>query len=218
MLLWRFRRLAEILDFEWSQIEGRIDLPDNLVMRTGAGATAHANRFEGIGIDPSDAEDAWFRLSLLIYGDGGDTGFIEIGYFSKCHRTKNDIGLIVSFQMHISINGRRVRNKERLRSRRNQVNEKQLFGVFVRAIGILVFMTGLQVFWLTSAQWLFPRPFGDNFFLDLVAPSMIYGLLAMVLGAAMVRWPQWVVHLAWLEKLPTINPPAPDDDIRAIDE
>jgi hypothetical protein len=62
-------------------------------------AAAIADSFKGIGIDPSDAKDTWFRLSLFIHGDGGDASLIEIGYFSKCHRTKDDIALIVSFQM-----------------------------------------------------------------------------------------------------------------------
>jgi hypothetical protein len=41
--------------------------------------------------------------------------------------------------------------------------------------------------------------------LELVAPNLMYGLLLMVLGSTMIRWPQWLVHLAWLENLPTIG-------------
>ena len=33
-----------------------------------------------------------------------------------------------------------------------------------------------------------------------MAPTLAYGLFALALATTMIRWPQWLVHLAWLEK------------------
>jgi hypothetical protein len=32
----------------------------------------------------------------------------------------------------------------------------------------------------------------------MIGSSLVYGLSAVALGAIMLRWPDWVVHLAWL--------------------
>jgi hypothetical protein len=87
------------------------------------------------------------------------------------------------------------------------MSEKQLFGVLVRGIGVLTFIDAFRVFWIGCTQWVFPRTSApvSIFFLELVAPNLMYGLLLMVLGSTMIRWPQWLVHLAWLENLPTIG-------------
>jgi hypothetical protein len=88
-----------------------------------------------------------------------------------------------------------------------KVNEKQLFGVLVRAMGVLTFMDAFRIFWNGCIQWIFPRTSApiSVFFLEMVAPNLSYGLLVMILGASMIRWPGWVVHLAWLDHLPTIG-------------
>ena len=87
------------------------------------------------------------------------------------------------------------------------MTEKQLFGVLVRGIGVITFIDGFRVFWIGCTQWVFPPTSGpvSLFFWDLVAPNLMYGPLLMVLGFTMIRWPQWLVHLAWLENLPTIG-------------
>jgi hypothetical protein len=85
-----------------------------------------------------------------------------------------------------------------------RVNEKQLFGVLVRAMGVLFLIDGFRTLWLISAQWAFgTRP--QEFFLELTAPNLLYGLLLIVLASTMIRWPGWVVTLAWLDHLPTIG-------------
>ena len=86
----------------------------------------------------------------------------------------------------------------------NQVNERQIFSVLVRAIGILVFIEGLRVLWFAVAECI-PATAVREMPLAVVAPSLLYGVLTMVLGLTMIRWPQWLVHLAWLERLPTIG-------------
>lgn len=91
------------------------------------------------------------------------------------------------------------------------MSEKQMFGVFVRALGVLVFVEGLRVFWFAYAQWGIPATAIRDVPLAAVAPSLLYGLFAMVLGTTMIRWPAWLVHLAWLEKLPTIGKPPNDE-------
>jgi hypothetical protein len=85
------------------------------------------------------------------------------------------------------------------------VNEKQLFSVLVRGLGILVFLHGLSGFYVDLMQWEFEPAVTRSFVTAMMAPNIIYALLALVLGTAMVRWPQWLVHLAWLERLPTIG-------------
>lgn len=98
-------------------------------------------------------------------------------------------------------------NAEGFTGGKREVNEKQLFGVLVRAVGVLIFFDAFRVFWIGCNQWVFPRTSApvSVFFLELVAPNLMYGLLVMVIGATMIRWPGWVVHLAWLERLPAIG-------------
>ena len=83
------------------------------------------------------------------------------------------------------------------------MSEKQAFGVLVRGVGALVFLEGLRALWFAFAQWAM-RAFGGVTF-AMAAPGLIYGLVALTLGTTLIRWPQWLVHLAWLEKLPTIG-------------
>jgi len=80
-----------------------------------------------------------------------------------------------------------------------------MFGVLVRAVGVLVFLEGLRVFWFAFAQWGIPATATRDLTLAIVAPSLVYGLFVMLLGSTMLRWPEWLVHLAWLERLPTIG-------------
>ncbi len=83
------------------------------------------------------------------------------------------------------------------------MSEKQAFGVLVRAVGVLVFLDGLKALWFAFAEWVLPSvremPFA------LIAPSLIFGLGTITLGFAMIRWPQRLVHIAWMEKLPTVG-------------
>jgi hypothetical protein len=95
---------------------------------------------------------------------------------------------------------------------RNKMNEKQMFSVLVRGVGLVVFLNGSRALWLSFMVWVwrdsmyrsvFPPEFGTQ--------DLIYGLLVLVLGLTMIRWPGWLVNLAWLEKLPTIGR-MPDDE------
>jgi hypothetical protein len=87
---------------------------------------------------------------------------------------------------------------------RYAVSEKQLFGVLVRTIGVLVFLEGVRAFLVDLLLWNWPGGFGNN--PRLFGPlEWAYGPLVMLVGALITRWPGWVVYLAWLEKLPTIG-------------
>ncbi len=85
------------------------------------------------------------------------------------------------------------------------MSEKQIFSVLVRAIGILVFVEGLRVLWFAVAECCIPATAVREMPLAVAAPSLLYGVFTMVLGLTMIRWPQWLVHLAWLERLPTVG-------------
>ena len=90
------------------------------------------------------------------------------------------------------------------------MTEKQLFRVLVRAIGILVFMQGIGSLYVGCVRWAFAgfeRPLVNG----LTTLDLMYASVVLAVGATMVRWPDWVVRLAWLEKLPTIGH-MPDDD------
>jgi hypothetical protein len=93
------------------------------------------------------------------------------------------------------------------------MSEKQVFGVLVRAIGVFVFLDGLKTVWFAFWQWGIRGTSAGAFDL-LIMGSSLYGVLSVVLGAIMIRWPDWVVHLAWLERLPTIGR-MPDDDTQS---
>ena len=82
------------------------------------------------------------------------------------------------------------------------MDEKQMFGALVRAVGILIFLEGLRTVWLALAEWAFPNSALRGFPLSVMAPNMVYAVFDMVLGSTMIRWPQWLVRLAWLEKSP----------------
>jgi hypothetical protein len=86
-----------------------------------------------------------------------------------------------------------------------RVSEKQAFGVLVRAIGVLVFLEGLRTFWFGFWEWGMRGTSVGTLNFAIVGSSLVYGVFAIVLGATMIRWPDWVVHLAWLERLPTIG-------------
>jgi hypothetical protein len=91
------------------------------------------------------------------------------------------------------------------------VNEKQLFGVLARAVGLLIFVDGFRFFWVACTQWIFPRNFEGSFFLELIAPNLTYGLLVMTVAVVLIRWPAWAIRLAWLDHWPTIGG-APDSN------
>jgi hypothetical protein len=104
-----------------------------------------------------------------------------------------------------------IEKVENRQGRVNKMNEKQLFSVLVRAVGIIVFLEGLRTFWLVFVQWALPPINIPGWGLALAVPTLSYGLFTVVLGSTMIRWPGWLVHLAWLERLPTIGR-MPDDE------
>jgi hypothetical protein len=90
------------------------------------------------------------------------------------------------------------------------MSEKQLFSVMVRGVGLLVFVHGLAAFYLAIVERYLD--FGPPQYIpEVLASRVVYGVVAMVLGAIMIRWPQGLVQLAWLERLPTIGR-MPDED------
>jgi hypothetical protein len=92
------------------------------------------------------------------------------------------------------------------------MSEKQIFSALVRAVGIIVFLEGLRTFWIAFVQYVLPITFPvPGWGLALAVPTLSYGLFSIVLGSTMIRWPEWLVHLAWLERLPTIGR-MPDDE------
>ncbi len=85
------------------------------------------------------------------------------------------------------------------------MNEKQLFSVLVRGVGVLVFLNGLSNLYVVLVEWKFELPVARTLVTAMTAPNVIYVVLALILGVTMIRWPEWVVHLAWMERLPTIG-------------
>lgn len=89
------------------------------------------------------------------------------------------------------------------------MTEKQLFGVLVRGAGVLVSLSGANNLWNAFLVWVwqdsivgqghsFPPMFGGQ--------NFIYALAVLVLGLSMIRWPDWIVRIAWpqdLEKEPS---------------
>jgi len=81
------------------------------------------------------------------------------------------------------------------------VNEKQLFRVSLRIMGVFVALSGGRALWLGFTTWVlqaetaltgnpgFPPMFGRM--------DLVYGLLVVVLGFTMIRWPEWIERLAW---------------------
>ncbi len=91
------------------------------------------------------------------------------------------------------------------------MNEKQLFSVLVRGLGVLVFVEGLNTLYTAFVSWeIFKNTVNQSFVVAAMTSGLIYALFALALGVAMIRWPEWLVRLAWLERLPTID--RMDDD------
>jgi hypothetical protein len=82
------------------------------------------------------------------------------------------------------------------------VNEKQMFGALVRALGILISLEGFRTLWFTLAQWVFPNSALRAFPMSVMAPQLAYAVFDLGLGVIMIRRPIWLVRLAWLEKSP----------------
>lgn len=82
------------------------------------------------------------------------------------------------------------------------MNEKQMFGALVRALGILVFLEGFRTLWFALAEWAFPNSALRGFPTSVMAPQLVYAIFDLGLGVIMIRWPVWLVRLAWLEKSP----------------
>jgi hypothetical protein len=87
------------------------------------------------------------------------------------------------------------------------VREKQIFGLFVRMVGVLIFFEGGRSLWFSLVVWVwradtklvggFPPNFGTY--------DLVYGLLVLVLGFTTIRWPEWIVRLAWPKELESSN-------------
>jgi hypothetical protein len=88
------------------------------------------------------------------------------------------------------------------------MTEKQLFSVLVRMLGVLVVLVGLRAVAQDLMIIVWPPTYSANVEWS---KEWLYCSTVLVLGAILVRWPDWVVHLAWLEKLPTIGRPNDDE-------
>jgi hypothetical protein len=77
-----------------------------------------------------------------------------------------------------------------------------MFGALVRAVGILVFLEGFRTVWLGLAEWAFPNSALRGFPISVMAPNLVYAVFGMALGVTMIRWPVWLVRLAWSDKSP----------------
>src|SRR6266852_8676547 len=76
---------------------------------------------------------------------------------------------------------------------KNKVNEKQTFGVLVRAIGVVIVLNGARQFWFEVVRFAFP----PSVFRYPVSQDLLYAFILIALGAIMIRWPDWIVCFAW---------------------
>jgi hypothetical protein len=73
------------------------------------------------------------------------------------------------------------------------LSEKQFFSVLVRALGVLVVLTGARQLWFVLTRFAYPA----SVFRYPVSQDVIYAFVVIVLGLIMMRWPQWIVRFAW---------------------
>lgn len=79
------------------------------------------------------------------------------------------------------------------------MNDKQLFGVLIRWLGVVVLLQGVRALAVDVMIWTTPSRFGSRPPL-LGGQEQIYVTLILVIGLIMIRWPEWVVQLAWFDK------------------
>ena len=83
----------------------------------------------------------------------------------------------------------------------SMMTEKQLFSVLVRMAGVLVVLVGLKAVAQNALLYFWPPSYHGVEW----PKEFLYCAVVLLLGTILVRWPNWVVHLAWLEELPTIG-------------
>jgi len=75
------------------------------------------------------------------------------------------------------------------------VNEKQMFSVLVRALGVLVVLDGARQFWYLLARLIWT----DARYLYSFSQDLTYTLVILAFGAIIIRQPDWFVRFAWPE-------------------
>ena len=75
------------------------------------------------------------------------------------------------------------------------MNEKQMFSVLVRALGVLVVLDGAKQVWYVFARLIWT----DGRYLYSFSQNLTYTLVVLALGAIIIRQPEWFVRLAWPE-------------------
>jgi hypothetical protein len=73
------------------------------------------------------------------------------------------------------------------------MSEKQCFGVLVRALGVLVVLTGARQLWFVLTRFEYPA----EAFRYPLSQDVVYAFIVIVLGLIMTRWPQWIVRFAF---------------------
>jgi hypothetical protein len=76
------------------------------------------------------------------------------------------------------------------------VNEKQMFSVLVRALGVLVVLDGARQFWYLVARLVWTE---DAHYLYPFSQNLTYTLVVLAFGAIIIRQPDWFVRFAWPE-------------------
>lgn len=90
------------------------------------------------------------------------------------------------------------------------VSDKQLLSLLVRVLGVIVALDGAShVLSTVCSFWVWPYDLPRNFPIPSAIPELPYGLGALVLGAAMIRRPGFVVRIAQFE---AASPDKPSGD------
>ena len=76
------------------------------------------------------------------------------------------------------------------------MSEKQAFSVLVRALGVLVALHGAKQAWYCAARLIWDMGMGGRYLYPL-SQDVAYGAAVLVLGAIMIRQPDWIVRFAW---------------------
>ena len=81
------------------------------------------------------------------------------------------------------------------------MTEKQIFSIFVRALGVLVVLDGLRQLWYVFARLLWT----DGHYLYPFSQDLTYTLIVLAVGATIIRQPDWFVRIAWPPESKTSN-------------
>lgn len=82
------------------------------------------------------------------------------------------------------------------------MDEKRLFSVLVRWLGLVIFLEGVRALALDVMIWTTPARFGNSPPL-FGGQEQVYVVVIVLLGLTMIRFPEWVVHITWFEKSPS---------------